>query len=172
MHLVFRLESTGFILRFFPLLIYSAIPRIVFLDSIFKLIFKPLVNLWNSFTIPFIFSLSSLFNSDSSLYNFVSCFSSGCPSFFVCLDFLVLVSLVLLFLILLLFLVLVFLFYISYFLDILDVPIFLFLYLIFLVFLLQVLFFLDFLLLFLLQFLFFLSLASLFLVFLAFQFLI
>ena len=33
MHLSLRLEPIGFILRFFPLLLYSAILRIAYLDS-------------------------------------------------------------------------------------------------------------------------------------------
>ena len=45
MHFSLRLESIGFILRFFPLLIYSAILRTAFLDSIFKTVFKHLANL-------------------------------------------------------------------------------------------------------------------------------
>ena len=40
MHLSLRFESIGPILRFFPLLIYSAILRIVFLDSFINLTLK------------------------------------------------------------------------------------------------------------------------------------
>ena len=40
MHLSLRFESIGSILRFFPLLIYSTILRIVFLNPFINLILK------------------------------------------------------------------------------------------------------------------------------------
>ena len=68
MHLSLRLELIGFILRFFPLLIHSAMLRLFFLDSSLKVI----LNHWLIHEILLLFflffCLSSLFNSDSSLY--------------------------------------------------------------------------------------------------------
>ena len=68
-HLFLKLEWIGSISKFFPLLIYSAILRIIFLDYILKLIFESMTNSWNSFTTLFISSLSLLSNSTFSLYN-------------------------------------------------------------------------------------------------------
>ena len=56
------MNSIGFILRCFPLLIYSAILRITLSECILKLRFESLANLWNSFTILFISCLSAFFS--------------------------------------------------------------------------------------------------------------
>ena len=62
MHLSLRLESIGSISKFFLSLVYSAIPRIIFLDFICKLLFKHLTNLLDLFFLAFLLFLVSYIN--------------------------------------------------------------------------------------------------------------
>ena len=62
MHLPLRLESIGSISKFFLSLVYSAIPRIIFLDFICKLLFKHLTNSLNVIFLAIYFIPGFLYN--------------------------------------------------------------------------------------------------------------
>ena len=74
MHLSLRLKSIGFMLRFFPLVIYSAMQRIEFLvpflNLMLKLLAKPLnlIHLSINYILGFSFSF---FNTANSFFYFI-----------------------------------------------------------------------------------------------------